>query len=220
MVHLKPLVCIAQNGFLKKVLIKSLDKIDREEPRENTTREEIWKRTQFLDLMLRTLSNQPYIVLNWEHGFTCLGCTLGYWLDKYRLWTRNLDATIIYLLQLLLHCLKTNLDESTSGRVAWLWPPILSKIKFSSSSSYLFVIFIFLTSSSYLYIFKLRITSASIGWNPFALREKCPNTELFLVRIFVYSVQIQENTDQKQHGIWTLFTLCCSHHFFSFLTEG
>ena len=29
------------------------------------------------------------------------------------------------------------------------------------------------------------------------LREKCPNTELFLVRIFLYSVQIQENTDQK-----------------------
>ena len=27
------------------------------------------------------------------------------------------------------------------------------------------------------------------------LREKCPNTELFLVRIFLYSVQIQENTD-------------------------
>ena len=29
------------------------------------------------------------------------------------------------------------------------------------------------------------------------LREKCPNTELFLVRIFLYSVRIQENTDQK-----------------------
>ena len=29
------------------------------------------------------------------------------------------------------------------------------------------------------------------------LREKWPDTELFLVRIFLYSVQIQENTDQK-----------------------
>ena len=29
------------------------------------------------------------------------------------------------------------------------------------------------------------------------LRKKCPNTELFLVRIFLYSVQIQENADQK-----------------------
>ena len=32
----------------------------------------------------------------------------------------------------------------------------------------------------------------------YALREKCPNTELFLVRI-------QENTDQKQLRSWTLF---------------
>ena len=31
----------------------------------------------------------------------------------------------------------------------------------------------------------------------FTLREKCPNTELFLVPIFLYSVQIQENTGQK-----------------------
>ena len=31
---------------------------------------------------------------------------------------------------------------------------------------------------------------------------KCPNTELFLVRIFMYSVQIQENTDQKKLRIW------------------
>ena len=29
------------------------------------------------------------------------------------------------------------------------------------------------------------------------LREKCPNTELFLVRIFLYLDWIQENTDQK-----------------------
>ena len=28
-------------------------------------------------------------------------------------------------------------------------------------------------------------------------REKCPNTELFLACIFLYSVRIQENTDQK-----------------------
>ena len=30
-----------------------------------------------------------------------------------------------------------------------------------------------------------------------SLREKYPNTELFLIRIFLYSVGIQENTDQK-----------------------
>ena len=38
------------------------------------------------------------------------------------------------------------------------------------------------------------------------LREKCPNTEFFQVRIFLYSVQRQENTDQKKLRIWTLFT--------------
>ena len=30
-----------------------------------------------------------------------------------------------------------------------------------------------------------------------ALLEKCPNTELFLVRIFPYSYRMRENTDQK-----------------------
>ena len=34
------------------------------------------------------------------------------------------------------------------------------------------------------------------------LREKCPNTEFFLVPIFLYSVRIQENTDQKKLRIW------------------
>ena len=29
------------------------------------------------------------------------------------------------------------------------------------------------------------------------LREKCPNTELFLFRIFLYSVPVPENMDQK-----------------------
>ena len=59
------------------------------------------------------------------------------------------------------------------------------------------------------------------------LREKCPNTEFFLVRIFLYSgwirrdtpylsvfsricpysVQMRENTGQKNFRIWKLFTL-------------
>ena len=29
------------------------------------------------------------------------------------------------------------------------------------------------------------------------LRENCPNTKLFLVRIFLYLVRVQENADQK-----------------------
>ena len=40
------------------------------------------------------------------------------------------------------------------------------------------------------------------------LREKCSNTDFFLVRIFLYSEWIQENTDQKKLRIWTLFTQC------------
>ena len=42
------------------------------------------------------------------------------------------------------------------------------------------------------------------------LREKFPNTEFFLVLIFLYSysVRIQENADQKKLRIWTLLTQC------------
>ena len=38
------------------------------------------------------------------------------------------------------------------------------------------------------------------------LREKCPKTELFLVRIYPYLDWIQEDTDQKKLRIWTHFT--------------
>ena len=36
-----------------------------------------------------------------------------------------------------------------------------------------------------------------LGPYEISLREKCPNTKLFLVRIFLYSARIQENTNQK-----------------------
>ena len=46
----------------------------------------------------------------------------------------------------------------------------------------------------------------NIKWNLlFPLPEKWLNTEFFLVRIFLYSVQIQENTDQRKLRIWTVF---------------
>ena len=38
------------------------------------------------------------------------------------------------------------------------------------------------------------------------MHEKCPNTQFFPVRIFLYSVRIQENMDQKKLRIWTVFT--------------
>ena len=44
-------------------------------------------------------------------------------------------------------------------------------------------------------------------WYP-TMREKCPNTEFSLVRIFLYSVRIQENTDQRKPRSRTFFTQC------------
>ena len=41
-----------------------------------------------------------------------------------------------------------------------------------------------------------------------SLHKKCPSTKYFLVHIFLYSVRIQENTDQKILRIGTLFTQC------------
>ena len=41
-----------------------------------------------------------------------------------------------------------------------------------------------------------------------SLREKCPNMEFFLVRIFLCSVRIQKNMDQTKLRIWTIFTQC------------
>ena len=40
------------------------------------------------------------------------------------------------------------------------------------------------------------------------LHEQCPKTELLLIRIFLYSVQTQENTYQKLLRIWTLLMQC------------
>ena len=45
-----------------------------------------------------------------------------------------------------------------------------------------------------------------MGCAGFCMCEKCLHTEVFLVRIFPYSVRIRENTDQKKLRFWTLFT--------------
>ena len=63
----------------------------------------------------------------------------------------------------------------------------------------------------------IRVTfNRGIIYHSHSLREKCQNTEVFLVRIFThsdwirrdteYSVWMRENTDQKNLCIWTLFT--------------
>ena len=36
-----------------------------------------------------------------------------------------------------------------------------------------------------------------LGFRQYSLREKSPNTEFFLVRIFQYSARVQENMDQR-----------------------
>ena len=46
-----------------------------------------------------------------------------------------------------------------------------------------------------------------------SLCEKCPNTEFFLARIFLYSVRIQENTDQKKTPYLGTFTQCFVDNF-------
>ena len=46
-----------------------------------------------------------------------------------------------------------------------------------------------------------------INWR--ALREKCPNTEFFLTRIFPYLDWMQENTGQKKLYLGTIFARWC-----------
>ena len=56
--------------------------------------------------------------------------------------------------------------------------------------------------------FELETRKFELGTRNSSLREKCPNTEVFLVGIFLYFPVIQENTDQKKLRIWTLSTQC------------
>ena len=53
------------------------------------------------------------------------------------------------------------------------------------------------------------------------MRKKYPNTEFFLVLIFLYSDWMQENADQQTLSIWELFTQCrywrSLYHSFNFV---
>ena len=62
-------------------------------------------------------------------------------------------------------------------------------------------------------ILHCKSTAAKLKQHIKTLREKYPNTKFFLVRIFLYSVRIQGNTDQKKLRIWTLFTQCFNMPF-------
>ena len=77
--------------------------------------------------------------------------------------------------------------------LAWnFWKSDLTSVKHLSLS-------IYQVSSPTLYHSARRLIADS-------LCQKCPNTEIFLVRVFLDSVWIHENTDKKKLHIWTLFT--------------
>ena len=70
------------------------------------------------------------------------------------------------------------------------------------------------------------ITQISIS---FSLHEKCPNTEIFVVRIFLYLDWMQENTDQKNSVfghfsriayLWWNFSLKSPYYFQKQLCRG
>ena len=80
--------------------------------------------------------------------------------------------------------------------------------KYDKDGRKTFLYFPVFAFKSFLFHFATSLLN-KIHFSTLALREKCPNTELFLVRIFPYSVQIPENTDQKKFRIWRLFFSQC-----------
>ena len=79
---------------------------------------------------------------------------------------------------------------------------------------FLFIIYLFLAEKAPKYKFKnktskeisIKVEANKAKWRIWALCEKYPNAEFFLVRIFLYLVRIQENTDQIKFRLWALFT--------------
>ena len=51
---------------------------------------------------------------------------------------------------------------------------------------------------------------------PVSLRKKCPSTEFFPVRIFLYLVRMQERWPRKKFRIWTFFPQSVSSELFCF----
>ena len=81
------------------------------------------------------------------------------------------------------------------------FPPVLLNIIFLGSAvqeieSWKNVKFSFSFFDFFFFFFWV-LSSKLIAFWKGSLLEKYPNTELFLVRIFLYSVRIQKNTDQK-----------------------
>ena len=97
------------------------------------------------------------------------------------------------------------MDIFLRGITVYHWNQFSSLKMILSRKSYLFHSILFFSISSYC---ELNIANheQSFKWLGPSLREKCPNPEFFLARIFLYSDWIQENTDQEKLHIWTLST--------------
>ena len=83
-----------------------------------------------------------------------------------------------------------SITSTHSRREYWAFAQHCLSVFSSCVRRLLFAVFTVWTSDSSL--FKLLFKSFIC-----TLREKCPNTEFFVVRIFLYSDWIQKNTDQK-----------------------
>ena len=80
--------------------------------------------------------------------------------------------------------------KNTHGRVL-----VSTLIKAKVSHVFFFFLIVEMVPNHATYLVVTR--SIIYGKYYLSLREKCPNTELFLVRIFLISVRIQENTDKN-----------------------
>ena len=135
-------------------------------------------------------------------------CDQSIW-DK----SRNLNNSYFVIYIRFLPPLQNRLFWENNGRRAWVPCNSKTAVKRSTLQRFLKILWPVIVKIS--------------------LREKCPNTEFFLARIFrirseygeilrisPYSVRMREDRDQKKLRIWTLFTQCMfnslglSHYFF------
>ena len=108
-----------------------------------------------------------------------------------------------------IHAPKLNLTKKTWVQICF--KPLYKKwnfpLKISSVNGKLHFCVQCYKAMSKLFLLLIHFRSMLLFVNTIkTLREKCPNTEFFLVRIFPYSVRIRENTDHKKLRIWTIFT--------------
>ena len=142
-------------------------------------------------------------------------------LKRYNSKTR-LYPTILPILFLI------STTSSITPTIAYMVVPMFNRVLYRA----LFRVLLWVLSGRFLFrvlsrrlLLNVWFSGSSLGS---LLCEKCPNTEFFLVRIFLHlnwirngdllrksphSVRIRENTDHKKLRIWTLFKECLSPRF-------